>query len=342
MAVPPGSIKHVSASTRRPRPRTATLLLPAVLFVAVVATSSCGGDHDVFAGDGKGGREIASVGWFMIITATVIAAVFLSLLIWALVRGGRRPAWRETPVVLAGGVALPVAVILVLTVLTLGTLDRRGGDGALRVDVIAHQYWWEIRYPDSGVVTANEMRIPVGRSVTLTLTSGDVIHSFWVPSLDGKIDMVPGHTNHLTLVAEQPGIYRGQCAEYCGLQHALMSLSVEATSTAEFERWLQHEASDAREPTSTSERVGAAAFSQLPCASCHTIRGTGATGDLGPDLTHLAGRRTLAAGAIPNDRGHLGGWIANSQTIKPGNLMPPIPMDPAQLTGLLDYLQSLR
>ncbi len=327
---------------RPPVPRPVVALALLGLAGAPLVLASCGGDHGVFTGAGDGARRISSIGWFMIVTGTVIAVGFYALLVWAVVRGGRGRRWSEDAVVLAGGVALPVVVIVVLTVLSLGALDARGGTGDLRIDVIGHQYWWEIRYPDRGVTTANEFRIPVGRRVEVTLTSDDVIHSFWLPALDGKVDMVPGHTNHLVLTAREAGLYRGQCAEYCGLQHARMAFVVQASPPAAFDRWLAGQARDAAAPRTASQQAGLEAFLTLPCASCHTIRGTGAGGTAGPDLTHLASRSTLAAGVIPNERGQLGGWIANSQTIKPGNLMPPIPMDPSQLQGLLDYLQSLR
>ena len=252
------------------------------VLLATLFLASCGGDHDVFSGAGQGGRRISAIGWFMVITATVIAMGFYVLLAWALLRGGRRRAWSENRVVLAGGVALPAVVIVALTVLTLGALDSRGGAGAVHIEVIGHQYWWEVRYPDDGVVTANEFRIPVGRPVEVTLTSDDVIHSFWVPALAGKIDMVPGRTNHLTLTAERAGVYRGQCAEYCGLQHAQMAFFVRASPPADYERWLRQQAEAARAPETASERAGLEAFEQLPCASCHTIRGTAAAGNARP------------------------------------------------------------
>jgi cytochrome c oxidase subunit 2 len=305
--------------------------------------AACTSDHQVFRGAGEGGARISTIGWFMVITSGVIAFVFLTLLAWALVRRGTKPPWIfEHGFVVAGGIALPTVVIIALTAFTLTTLEDRQQPGSVQVEVIGHQYWWEVHYPGTGVTTANEFRIPVGRPVELTLRSDDVIHSFWLPDLDGKIDMVPGHTNHLTLTAKHAGVYRGQCAEYCGLQHARMAFYVRASPPAEYQRWLDRQARPARQPTTSSQAKGRDAFMRLPCASCHTIRGTDAHADVGPDLTHLADRSTIAAGVLPNDRGNLGGWIANSQTIKPGNLMPPIPMRPADLQHLLDYLQSLK
>jgi cytochrome c oxidase subunit 2 len=324
---------------RRRRAARATLGILATSLVAAACTS----DHQIMRGAGEGGARISVIGWFMFITSGVIAAVFVGLLAWALVRGGTRPAWLpENGFVIAGGIVLPAAVIVALTAFTLTTLNDRNAPGSLQIEVVGHQFWWEVHYPATGVTTANEFRIPAGRDVRITLRSVDVIHSFWVPDLDGKIDMIPGQTNHITLRAEHAGVYRGQCAEFCGLQHARMAFFIRASPPAEFDRWLAHERQPAAEPTTASQRAGREAFEQLPCASCHTITGTSADGTVGPDLTHLAERSTLAAGVIPNDRGHLGGWIANSQTIKPGNLMPPIPLEPRQLQALLDYLEHLK
>jgi cytochrome c oxidase subunit 2 len=317
----------------------------AALAPGALATA-CSDDHNVMRPDGPHGSSIADLGWFMIITAGVIAVVFVGLLLRALWRGGRRarPAndRSERAFILAGGVALPLAVVGTLTVLSLNVLNDHAPAGALHITVTGHQYWWEVRYDDAGFTTANEFVIPVGRPVQFTLRSDDVIHSFWVPDLGGKIDMVPGHTNKVVLQASTPGRYRGQCAEYCGLQHAKMAVIVEAMAPADYDAWQQHESGPAVAATTAEARAGQEAFGALPCASCHTIRGTAARGDVGPDLTHFAARQTLGAGAAPNDRGHLGGWIANAQTTKPGNAMPPIPMSPEQLQAVLGYLESLR
>jgi cytochrome c oxidase subunit II len=329
--------RHVRPARARPR------LLGMVAAGVAALASGCAGNHDVFSPHGAGASRISTIGWVMVITSGAIAVFFLGLLVWALVRGGVRPPWRaENGLVVAGGILLPVAVIVALSVLTLNALNDRRPAGAEHIEVVGHQFWWEIVYTDRGAVTANELRIPVDRPVDITLRSADVIHSFWVPGLDGKIDMVPGQTNHLTIQAHDLGDYRGQCAEYCGIQHAWMIFSVQVTSSADYESWVAQQAAPAAPADTTSQEDGQRAFSTLSCASCHTIRGTDAHGTLGPDLTHLASRSTLGAGVVPNDRGHLGGWIANSQAIKPGNLMPAIPMQPDQLQSLLDYLQSLR
>ena len=316
-----------------------------VLMVVVTAASatSCGGDHNTFAPNGSQASRIAAIGWFMVVTAAIIAGGFYALLVYGLVRGGRGRRLRsESGLVIAGGIMLPTVVIVALSVFTLNALNDRTGEDAVHIEVVGHQFWWEVNYTDENFTTANEFEIPVGRPVDLTLRSADVIHSFWVPDLAGKIDMVPGHTNHLELDAESPGEYRGQCAEYCGIQHANMAFVVRAVAEDDYDAWTAQQSQPARRPETDSEKQGEQAFVRLPCASCHAIRGTEASGKVAPDLTHLANRQTLAAGALPMDAGHLGGWIANAQTIKPGNLMPPVPLTPDELRSLIDYLGSLR
>jgi cytochrome c oxidase subunit 2 len=190
-------------------------------------------------------------------------------------------------------------------------------------------------------VTANEIHVPAGRPVRLRLSSADVIHSFWVPQLMPKTDLIPGQVNETWLTANRPGIYRGQCAEYCGLQHALMAFLVVADGPAAFDRWVALQRAPAAEPAGTLATRGRQVLERTSCATCHTVRGTSARGTAGPDLTHLASRQQLGAGAVPNTPGHLGGWIANSQTIKPGNLMPPQPLTSEELQALIAYLETL-
>jgi cytochrome c oxidase subunit 2 len=211
----------------------------------------------------------------------------------------------------------------------------------LSIEVVGHDWWWEVRYP-GGAVTANEIHIPAGRPVHVDLRTADVIHSFWVPSLMPKTDLIPGKANSTWLLADRPGTYRGQCAEYCGLQHAGMSFLVVADPPQAFSTWLALLQGPAAEPTSPAGRRGAQVFAAQSCASCHTIRGTSANGSIGPDLTNFGSRRYLGAGVAPNDPGWLGGWISNSQTIKPGNLMPPQPLAPEDLRALITYLQGLK
>jgi cytochrome c oxidase subunit 2 len=208
--------------------------------------------------------------------------------------------------------------------------------------VIGHQWFWEIRYPGTAAVTANELHIPVRTRVNLVAETADVIHSFWVPELNRKIDMVPGHPNRILLYADKPGAYRGQCGEFCGLQHTHMGVEVVAQPPAQFAAWLRAQAAPARRAQAPLAARGEAVFTRAACASCHQIRGTRARGGIGPDLTHVGGRMTLAAGTIPNRKGFLAGWILDPQHVKPGNKMPGLPLRGRDLQRLLDYLESLR
>jgi cytochrome c oxidase subunit 2 len=237
-----------------------------------------------------------------------------------------------------------IPVLFVLSVRTLSELVAEPRSG-LVIEVSARQFWWELRYRqgDTGqaVTTANELHVPVGRTVEIRLHSTDVIHSFWVPALQGKLDAVPGKTNVTWIRAERAGSFPGQCAEYCGMQHALMRLLVVAQPGAEFGRWLQDQARPAP-PADERTRRGADVF-LVHCARCHAVRGTPAFFGLGgPDLTHVASRRTLAAGTFPNVQGTLAGWIADPQTLKPGNRMPRIPLPPDEFHAVLEYVGSLR
>jgi len=219
---------------------------------------------------------------------------------------------------------------------------------ALHIRIVGHQWWWEVQYQDTAphhlVTTANEIHVPVGRPVIFQLESADVIHSFWIPNLNGKKDLVPGHVNYAWFTAVRPGIYRGQCAEFCGYEHAKMAVLVIAQPAAQFNGWYAAQLRPAAPPPANdSIRVaGERVFLAGPCALCHTIEGTMAGGRTGPTLTHLASRLTLAAGMLPNTRGNLAGWIADPQRIKPGALMPPNALSPRDLRALLAYLGGLQ
>ncbi|MGH7657441.1 MAG: cytochrome c oxidase subunit II, partial [Gemmatimonadales bacterium] len=190
--------------------------------------------------------------------------------------------------------------------------------------------------------TANEIHVPVGRPVRVRLRTGDVIHSFWVPELAGKLDLIPGQENTMWFQADSAGIYHGQCAEYCGMQHAHMGIEVVAVSMEDFELWRAGQLAPAVEPDDRAAWLGKQVFQSAGCAGCHTVRGTDAQGVLGPDLTHVASRRTLAAGAIPNTRGWLAGWIVSAQSLKPGAHMPDVPLDSEELQAVLAYVENLR
>jgi cytochrome c oxidase subunit 2 len=305
---------------------------------------------------GPAADQIADHWWIML---AVGAAVFL-LVVLALYRAvthrGRRAEpgavnddRSSTRWILAGGVALPVVVLVPLIIFTLQTLAGLtvpNGKSMLQVVVTGWQWWWDVEYvgddPQARLRTANEIHIPVGRPVRIQLRSGDVIHSFWVPSLQGKMDQIPGKVNTTWIQADSSGVYRGECAEYCGLQHTRMQFRVVALAPAEFAAWLEDQRKPGIPAADSLSRSGQSVFMSSGCGLCHTIRGTQARGATGPDLTHIASRRTLAAGTLPNTRGHLAGWIANPQGIKPGNLMPRIPLRPEELQALLAYLGNLR
>jgi len=216
----------------------------------------------------------------------------------------------------------------------------------LAIEVTGHQWWWEIRYDDVDAsnifTTANEIHIPVGVPVTFTLRGADVIHSFWVPNLAGKKDLIPGKVNTIWFQADKPGVYRGQCAEYCGLQHAQMALWVVAEPQEQFNAWRQNQTQTSTPPASDSQKRGQQVFLSSTCVMCHAINGTPAGSNIGPNLTHIASRNTIAAATMANTRDHLAQWIKDSQTVKPGNKMPQNNLSEADLNSLVDYLQSLK
>jgi cytochrome c oxidase subunit 2 len=298
---------------------------------------------------GPGANRVAGLWWLLFWISAVVFAVVCLLVVAAL---ARRRGDRETLVrrgggellIVVGGVVLPAIVLTAVYVVGLRDLRAltvpKGTD--LTVEVTGHDWWWEVRYPEDGIVSANEIHVPVGRPVRLILTSRDVIHSFWVPQLTVKTDLIPGHTNTTWIQATRPGTYRGQCAEYCGLQHAKMAILVVADPPGTFARWLATEQQPAAAAADPLAARGRLALERNSCAACHTVRGTAASGTVGPDLTHFGGRRTIGAGALANTRGNLGGWIVNSQTVKPGNKMPPQPLTPEELQDLLAYLEILK
>lgn len=279
------------------------------------------------------------------------AAVVLVLVMALLAHGALREG---APVstglwVVGGGIVFPLVVLTALFVYSARVSDALSvpaPSGALRIEVAGWQWWWEVRYPGSAgapVISANEIHIPAGVPVELVLTAPDVIHAFWVPSMAGKVDMVPGRAHRLSLRADAPGVYRGQCAEYCGTQHAQMALTLVAEPPETFTAWLAGEAASAAPPTTPDATRGLEAFLAEGCGACHTVRGTVARGRLGPDLTHVASRRTLAAGSLGNDAAARRAWLGASSALKPGNRMPSYAhLDAAALDAIAAYLTTLR
>ena len=285
--------------------------------------------------------------WLMFWLSAVIFAGWAALFFYGLLRRQRpdadpdREARLHRRFIIGGGIVLPLAVFGVLFFYDLAALNAQPDGDDVVIDATGYQYWWEFGYTDPEFITANEMYIPTGTDVRVRLHAEDVIHSFWVPQLSGKRDMVPGEVNELTLHAREPGRYLGECAEFCGLQHTHMRFEVFAVPPDEYTAWLERMSQPAAEPQTAAEQAGFDAFMGSSCASCHTIRGTPADGREGPELTHFAARRLLGAGAAPNDRGHLSGWVVNAQNLKPGNPMPPVEINAAGLPDLVTYLESL-
>jgi cytochrome c oxidase subunit II len=310
---------------------------------------------------GPKATEISGLWWFMLALACVVIAVVFALLGAALVRQRRPPALDErglvhlTPfarfgsnaLVVVFGLTLPGIVLLGLLWTDIGTLAHIAQpprEPSLTVDVIGHQFWWEFQYRSENVTSPNELHIPTGQSVLLRITGNDVIHSFWVPQLMGKLDAIPFQTNTTWIQADQPGTYRGECAEFCGAQHAHMGFLVVADSPAQFAAWLDAQRAPAAAPADEASANGAQAFARAGCIECHAIRygQAGVGGQIGPDLTHVGSRRSLAANTLDNNLGSLEGWIGNPQAIKPGNQMPVLPLDGDTLRALATYLESLK
>jgi cytochrome c oxidase subunit 2 len=299
-------------------------------------------------------HHITTLWWGMLIVASIVFLGALGLLIasWFLRHRegvpvvGKREGFNLGMVVLFG-IGIPMVVLVSLFVVAnfvvLPSTDAPAASTTrLTIQVIGKQWFWEVRYPGGRAVTANEIHIPVRTRVNVVATTADVIHSFWVPELNRKIDMIPGRDNRVLLYADEPGRYRGQCAEYCGVQHAHMSLWVFADPPARFRAWLAQQARPARAPTTPIQLRGRQVFLTHQCESCHTLRGTPARGTVGPDLTHVASRTTLAALTIPNTRADLDAWLTNPQHVKPGNRMPALALAPADRQALVGYMESLR
>jgi len=345
--------------------RRATTLLPAAV-CALAGGCSQGG----LAPQGPAARQIATILWALTITGGVVAVAVLLAWGWGVGRGRGAPAAStgehavEGAVegadtahdavaesrlvrrfVIGGGVALPAVVVAGFFVVQVASSASPLAGGALTVEVTGHRYWWEVTYPDAAgadaFTTANEVRVPTGTPVTVVLRSEDVIHSFWVPQLAGKVDLVPGVERRLTFAADEPGTYAGFCAEYCGLQHTWMKFQVVALEPAAYEQWAAQEARPAAPPADELRAAGQDVFTTNSCVGCHTIRGVSDAGTAGPDLTHLASRDQIGAGVLPLTAANLAGWISNPQDSKPGAGMPPQSLSDAEIEALVAYLMSL-
>lgn len=327
-----------------------------LLFVIGMVLTGCAGSPSVLEPHGADAIRTASLTWLMFAIAGIVLLVISALLWISYRRSGTERSDRELYAndrrslrgVLIGGGVVPIVVLMIVMGLGIGVenaSDKIHANPAnpIDIEVIGHQWWWEVHYTNQKFDTANEIHIPAGQPVTMHVTTADVIHSFWVPELHGKMDLIPGQTNTFTLEADQPGTYRGQCAEFCGVQHAHMAFLVIAQKPEDFQSWLKGETATSVEPRVGSlEQQGQQAFLGSSCVYCHTIAGTNASGHIGPDLTHLASRMTIGSDLLPNTPGNLAGWILNSQSMKPGNHMPPMDLNGDQVQAMLAYLATLK
>jgi cytochrome c oxidase subunit 2 len=311
----------------------------------------------IFAPESTPANAIVELSLLVVGITGVIFVVVASLLVYAVVKfrvtpenADREPAqvYGSTQIELAWTI-VPILIVLVLFAATARVIhaiqDAPQPPTAVEITAIGHQFWWEYRYPAFGVVTANELHVPVSdssrpRPAVLTLLSADTDHSFWIPQLAGKTDLIPNRVNHLWMDPRRPGIFLGQCAQYCGVQHAKMLQRVSVDTPDEFDEWIRVQQQPAREDESATS--GRRVFETTACINCHTVRGTAANGRFGPDLTHLMSRATLASGAAGNTPENLRVWLRDPEAIKPGSLMPAMKVSDAELDALVRYMQSLR
>jgi len=336
------------------------LLLPLALFL-----TGCGGhQQSVLDPAGTQADRIAQLWWFFFWLLSVIFVLVIGVMLAALTRKHRginqepletrhKPSEQtESGLkrVVGAATVLTVAILLGLIVISIATGKSVSALGqqknGITIEVQGNQWWWYIRYLNDDaskiVITANEIHIPVGRPVQIRATSNDVIHSFWVPNLHGKRDLIPSRVNAEWIQADHPGRFRGQCAEFCGAQHAHMAFWVVAESEQDFENWAEQQRRPAVAPTDPVKLRGQQVFLNSACVLCHNISGTPANGQVGPDLTHFGSRISIAAGTLPNTKGNLGGWIADPQNIKPGNHMATVALQSEDIDPLLEYLESLK
>jgi cytochrome c oxidase subunit 2 len=287
--------------------------------------------------------RIADLWWILFVVSAVVFAVVVALLLVGALRGrggeepDRRPSPRATRLVAVAGVVVPTVVVIslfFLSVASLPAVSPGGKNARMTIEVVGRQWFWDVYYRNRTIRTSNEIRVPAGVPVELRVRSDDVIHSLWVPRLNRKIDMIPGRTSSIVIDAREPGVYRGQCAEFCGLQHANMAFLVVAAAPARFRRWLDDQEAPAPPPSRT--------FVENGCDGCHELRTGAARGSFGPDLSHFGSRLTLASGTLTNTRAHLAAWLRDPQAVKPGAKMPDLRLADEDILRLVDYLEGLK
>jgi len=331
-------------------------MMPIALFLSTVTGTN--GQSTLFPG-GPAAAKLSHLSWFVLILFLIVSLVMWALI--ALVATRPRGNFEEHgPVnagggqnfIVFGGFTIPAIILAVVFITGLSATSAfpvhdGGTHMPAQIRLMGHQWWWHVRYVegelDQRVLTANEIHIPVGRPVDIDLESVDVIHSFWVPTLHGKVDLVPGQVNRIRIEADHPGVFRGQCAEYCGAQHAHMILLVVAQTPEEFQNWLSAQRAPAADPATPQQAHGRDLFLSRACVVCHTIRGTGAAATVGPDLTHIGSRIGIASNMLSNDDANLAAWVTHAQSLKPQSAMPNVTQFTGQeLRDLVAYLRNLR
>ena len=321
--------------------------------------AGCNRFQNSFGGDGSASAHFVSLFTIFLVVTGISYALVIVFLVAGLIRRGDRTHTVEAgthhethPVLRTGLIGWGAFIVIGLAVLAFASFltDRSDArpprESQVSIKVTGNQWWWNVEYlgptPDLNIRTANELHLPVGVPVRIRLESSDVIHSFWVPNLAGKQDLIPGRVNDIMFVPRRMGLFRGQCAEFCGTQHANMALTVQVESRDDFSRWWAAQLRPATPPRTPEALAGYRFVTSRQCSSCHAIAGTPAGGRVGPDLTHLASRRTIAAGALPMSEGNLYGWVADPQSQKPGTKMPTIGLDAQQLHAVVAYLEGLK
>jgi cytochrome c oxidase subunit 2 len=320
------------------------------LLLVVLLAAGCGGSSpSVLKAHGSEAQRVEGIWWLMFALAAGVYVIVAGFIIAGILRGRRTETGKEGGIsdgafIWWGGIVIPVIILAILAVATVDATAqlRKPGRNPLEIVVVGKRWWWDVSYPTMGIHTANEIHVPVGQPLEIKLPSDNVNHSFWVPQLAGKEDNIPGQDNVIRFTVNKAGTYLGECAQFCGIEHARMDFQVIADPPDVFGRWAARYQLAPSPPDNQAAALGQVVFLREACAGCHTIQGTGATGTVGPDLTNFGSRGGIGALTVPNNPGNLAGWIANSQTIKPGNLMPPIVLSPADLQNLVAYLESLK
>jgi len=349
--------------TEHPRSvgRLRRAVTPVALVVALAVVAACNGTTSYMDATGTAGRREATLGWWLTAVSCVVVVFVSAAIILGILRHRDDPRRGDEGVMerrevksgltwIYAGVAVTVAILAISfagTLVTLNAASRPRITPSLTLDVTAHQWWWEVTYsqadnPSLGFTTANEVHLPVGEPVRVRLHSADVIHSFWLPQISGKMDVIPGQVNETWLEARKAGTSRGMCGEYCGLEHAVMALEVTAESPEAFRQWADARRTGAAPSTtlSPSASAGRVVFARS-CGACHAVTGTEALGRFAPDLTHFASRTTIGAGALTNTSAHLARWVRNAPAVKEGVRMPPIPLTDTEMRDVIAYIQTL-